>query len=288
MSTLSYPPRHHMLVVPVRLGPAQLLSVAAGALAVVVSAVGLFSDLYRDNAWVTAAQRGNDIATLVVAPVMLLALLLAQSGSLRGRLVWLGGIAYLLYNYAFYLFGVAFNDAFLAYAATVSCSLWALILGLRQLDVARVARGFSSHVPVRAIAAYMLFLAVGLAGAWVSAALKFVANGTVPSIITKSGNPTSIVFALDLTVVAPALAVGAVLLWKRQAWGYVLAAILLVESVGYALALLGMSAYQAHDQISGAWGFAPFAIIFLIGGAAGSVLLLRDLDQSRVPERGQT
>ena len=51
--------------------------------------------------------------------------------------------------------------------------------------------------------------------------------------------------ALDLALLVPAYAAGCVLLWRRAAWGYVIAAVVLVSGVahqvGYLVALLTLS-----------------------------------------------
>lgn len=280
MATVSYRPTRVRRVAPtVELGVAPLLSLLAAVLAVAVSAAGLHGGLYRDNAWVTADQKGNDVVTLLVASVLVIAVVRSTRGSLRARLVWLGTLAYMAYNFAFYLFGLAFNDAFLAYAAIVALSSYALTLGIMGLDVPTLGAMFRAQTPVRGIAAYMLLVAAGLGGAWISQSLAFAVNGTVPTIIQKTGSPTSIVFALDLVIVVPAMAVGGVLLWKRHPWGFLLGSILMVKSVTYALALLGMSASQAHEHIKDAWGFAPFAALFLVGGLLGTLALLHNLRQ---------
>ena len=56
-----------------KLKPAYILSVIIATLMAVASASGLFTDLYRDNATVTAAWRGNDLVTLFVAVPLLIA-----------------------------------------------------------------------------------------------------------------------------------------------------------------------------------------------------------------------
>ncbi|QIN78458.1 hypothetical protein GBA65_07890 [Rubrobacter marinus] len=76
-----------------------VLSAAIAVLALVVSAGGLFAGVYRDNAPMTAAFRGNDLVTLVVAiPVLVVAAALSRRGSRRAWLVWLGSLGYVLYN----------------------------------------------------------------------------------------------------------------------------------------------------------------------------------------------
>ena len=111
---------------------ATLFSTIIALLALIASAGGLFWDgLYRDNMLVTAALRGNDLITLIVAvPGLLIALLITRRGSARAHLVGLGLLAYMLYNYVFYLYGAAFNRFFLLYAALVSLSIMALIISI--------------------------------------------------------------------------------------------------------------------------------------------------------------
>ncbi|MGO1058211.1 hypothetical protein ACTL32_03655 [Planococcus sp. FY231025] len=57
-------------------------------MAAIASGGGLFLDgLYRDNALVVAAWRGNDIVTLfIVVPLLLASLAFSLRGSKRGRL----------------------------------------------------------------------------------------------------------------------------------------------------------------------------------------------------------
>src|SRR5581483_3659321 len=99
--------------------------------------------LYRDNTLVTAAFRGNDLITLAVAvPGLLITLLIARGGSTRAYLIGLGLLAYMLYNYVFYLYGAAFNRFFLLYVALVALSIAALITCVLDLDPDGISQAF--------------------------------------------------------------------------------------------------------------------------------------------------
>jgi hypothetical protein len=76
----------------------------------------------------------------LATPALVAAAVFVRRGSVRAELVWLGLLDYALYNYAFYLFGAAFNAAFLPYVAIVTASTFALVLGVASLDVHEVAR----------------------------------------------------------------------------------------------------------------------------------------------------
>lgn len=70
----------------------------------------IFSGQYRDPEPIHSSWFGNDWVTLVLAvPLLLAGFVHAARGAARGLMVWLGMIAYAIYNYAFYLFGAALN-----------------------------------------------------------------------------------------------------------------------------------------------------------------------------------
>ena len=91
-----------------------------------------FPSIYRDdvinNAFNKAGWYGNDLVTFIVAiPLLMGALIFAGRGSLRARLIWLGMTYYILYDYAFYLFGAAINWFFPLYVTLFILPILVLI-----------------------------------------------------------------------------------------------------------------------------------------------------------------
>jgi hypothetical protein len=215
------------------------LSIIIAILATIASAGGLLlNGLYRDNAFVTTTWFGNDAVTLFLAvPILAGSLFFSARDSHKAQLVWMGALDYMLYNYAFYLFGASFNAFFLIYTALLGLSIFALILGLMNLDVNRIHQQFRERTPVKWIGGYFLFVAFGLSAIYLMQSIGFIFTGQLPSIVTISRHPTSIVFALDLTLLVPWFVVGAVWLMKRQPWGFVIAGILSVKGPLYTLVL---------------------------------------------------
>jgi hypothetical protein len=117
------------------------LTAALAVLMVTQSMLGLiFQREYRDVEWIRATWFGNDWMTLVVAvPLLISGLLMKRRGSAQGMLLWLGVIAYAVYNYAFYLLGAALNAFFPLYVLALVLSVVTLSVGLARLDVADVA-----------------------------------------------------------------------------------------------------------------------------------------------------
>ncbi len=259
-----------------------LLSVVILFFSIIASAGGLLiPDLYRDNDFVKSAWFTNDLITLiVVSPLLGLALWFAKKGSLRWQLVWMGMLGYIAYNFAFYLFGAVFNSFFLLYTALFSLSAAALIFGLANLDITHIAQQFSPKTPVKGISIYLLVIAVMLflvEGGMISG---YLFTGVLPETIVLTGHPTSIVFALEMSIVVPTSAIAAVLLWKRHAWGYVIGVIMLLKGFTYGLVLCLGTALLAYSPAYGKWDpLMPFYIVVVVGGVSGCWVLLKRLQE---------
>lgn len=255
---------------------ALVLSVVALAAMLASSILGLVvGGLYGDPASTAEMLRGYDLVTLAVAvPLLGLAMLRMRTGSPRASLVWVSVLAYGVYNYAIYLFGTGFNDAFLLHVVAFSASLFALVLGLSTLDTYDFGRRFSPRTPVRWIAGLLALLAVGLGAMWIFYAVRFVVSGEAPvgSTLVETDTITHLGYVLDLSLLVPAYALAAVLLWRRAPWGYVLAALVLVSGALHQLGYLVALVFQANSGVPGATAFdpleVPIAAIFLLGAVA--------------------
>jgi len=218
---------------------ARAVSWTVAGLMALASALGLLVEaLYRDNLLVSSGWRGTDLVTLVVAvPLLAVATARAGRGDARADLVWVGLLDYALYNYLFYLFGAAFNGAFLIYVAIVIAATTGLVLGVVSLDVPGTARRFETRTPVRGVAVFLGLLAVGLGGFHVALAASFLVSGAPPALLHSIGHPTNVIAALDLWLVVTPSVLAAVWLWRREPWGVVLAVVLSVKGAVYMAAL---------------------------------------------------
>ena len=262
--------------------PAFTLSVLIAVLAVIASAGGLsLNGLYRDNTFVTSAWKGNDVITLFLAvPLLVMAMIFSKRGSLKAQLVWMGMLDYMLYNYAFYLFGATFNWFFLLYIALLVLSIFALILGLLGLDTDKISQHAQKRMPVKWIAGYLLFVAVGLTLIYVAQSVGFIFTGQLPAIVAKTEHPTSIVFALDLTLLVPFLVLGGLWLLRRKPWGFVLAGIYTVKGPLYTLVLTAGSLWASNVGVEGAGSEVPLWILLTVLGLIAALLFYRSISIS--------
>lgn len=91
------------------------LTIPIATLLAVASGGGLFiSVLYRDAPYFVAQAVGQDLISLaVVLPFLIISGILTSPGSRRARLIWLGGLTYLVYTYVVAAFDVRFSSLFL-------------------------------------------------------------------------------------------------------------------------------------------------------------------------------
>lgn len=103
---------------------------------VIVAVAGLVVDgIYVDSENTQAALRGNDMVNLMVGiPILVIALWMTARGSIRGHILWLAMTTYVMYGYAYYVFGPTFNSLFLLHVAIFSLSMVALGFGLGAFD----------------------------------------------------------------------------------------------------------------------------------------------------------
>lgn len=246
------------------------------------SLAGLLIDgLYQDPDEVVSMLRGYDLAALLAAvPLLAATLAPALRSSIRARLVAAGTLAFVAYDYAYYVFGTAFNGLFLLHVATFSTATFALVVVLSSLDVAGISSRFRARTPVRTVAIILGVLAASLAGLWVAGSLGFALNGTVPddgNALVYPIEVTHLGYALDLAFLVPAYALGAVLLWRRRAWGYVLGAVVLVAGALTQLTYIAALVFQSRADIPGAVAFDPLEPVILTAYLVGVGLLLANL-----------
>lgn len=254
------------------------LSAATVVLMVAQSAIGLFvSGVYHDVEWIRLTWLGNDAVTLfLAAPALAVALALVRRGSLRAQLLWYALLGYAVYNYAYYLYGATLNVLFPLCVGAVVCSAIALMYELGTLDVSAVAARFSARTPVRSIGAYMLFTGVGLGGVWLAMWAGYVFAGAELPIEEPAFR---LVASLDWTYVIPFFILGAVLLMRKQPWGYVLASMMNVKGALYTFILAVNSYISYANGVEGSLAQVPIWGAWTVGSVVATWVLMRHITE---------
>ena len=166
----------------------------------------------------------QDIANLAVAaPAMILLAVLALRGSLRAYLLWLGVLAFTVYNYVIYTFSIPFGPLFLLWVAVLGLCLYALIGGVTAVDHRAVAARYRQ--PARGHRR-RLGPHRHRGPLWPAVAFRRRARPAVrrqAASVTDMALPTNPVHILDLAFFLPAVIATGVLLLKRRPLAYTVA-----------------------------------------------------------------
>jgi hypothetical protein len=161
-----------------------------------------------------------------------------------------------------------------------------MVFVLIDLDVDRVAASFRWRTPARVVAALLGILAVSLAAMWIAGSVRFIATGEVPEEGSRLILPTALThlaYVMDLALLVPAYALGAILLWRRKAWGFVLSTALLVSGAVHQLAYMAALVFQAKADIPGATPFDPIEPFIVTVYVVGVALLVTNIREPKAP-----
>jgi hypothetical protein len=213
----------------------------------------------------------QDLVVLVVGvPALLLGLWYATRGSLRGRVVWLGALAYTSYMWASVGLQLPFNRFFLGYVVLFSLSLFTFVAGTVGVDANTLRRALAPHLAERVYAASLLLIACGLASLWLAELVPATRSGVPPLLVEEVGPQALVSHFVDLSVVVPALIVAGGWLWRRHPWGYVFAGVALVFGALLAPTVTGTTLVLVID---GSVTVPPVALVFTVLPAAVATVL---------------
>ncbi len=232
--------------------------------------------LYRFDTVFTAANNTAVDAVVLAFGVPLVVRAWRQhcNGSPRGTLLLTGSLGYLMYVYANYALGVAYNPLYLAYVTLLSASLFGFVAAFSETSRAALAAAAAdADVPHRTLSWFLLSSAAVTAVVWLQPLVSALLQRTAPELLDVY--TTTVTYSLDLAVITPAAALAGLLVRRRQLLGYLLAAPLLVTIV----LLLPSISLATALQVAAGISFTPAQVIgpiagFGVLGAIGARLLV--------------
>lgn len=246
-----------------------------GATETVVSVRGETYELVTTGIYAWSSQRmvaegvGWDVVTLLLAvPALLVASRGVLRGSLRWRLVAVGLLAYLWYQYLMYAMAWAIGPLFLPFVALFALSAAGIAWVVASIDVSALPRHVSDRFPRRSMVAFCGFMALLLFGMWlplIAAVLRGEYDGAL------LGQTTLVVQGMDLGIVVPLAVATAVLLVRRSAAGLLLATALAVKGLAMAVAIFAM--LVSAWIVEGAPEIGPMVLFAAIAGACLALLV---------------
>lgn len=205
--------------------------------------------VYHDEAALVQQYLVQD-ATILAAgvPVLAAGLWFAMRGSIRGRLLWLGGLAYMAYIWTSVGLQVDFNVLFLAYAALVTLSVVTLVGGLLRTDAETVRNALEGRISPRAYGTIVVVIGAGLAALWLSELVPAVLADEPPQIVADLGQQALVSHFVDLALVVPTLVIAGVWLRQGRPWGYALSGVLLVMGSLLAVSITATTVVIAEGE----------------------------------------
>jgi len=236
-----------------RLTLSYVLSIAISILLAAASVAGLLfrADLYPADNLVKSFVPTDVVNLLIGVPILLGSVWLARRGQLIGLLLWPGALFYVLYNYAVYVLAMPFNAASVAHLILLTLSLYTTVGLLAGIDGGAVQQRLAGHVPERLAGGILAALGV----------LFFLRAAGVMAGALVSQSPmaeTELAANIADMLTAPALAIGGVLLWRRERFGYVAGLGLLFQASMLFIGLIVLLAIQ--PSVTG----APFAVVDVV------------------------
>jgi hypothetical protein len=225
--------------------------------------------LYRHDSWlVGVGNRGSDAVTLLLeVPTLLAAVVAYRRRSLRGTVVLLGVLGWLLYYYASMSLYTAYNRFFGLYVIALALALVAGPLIVAGVDRARFAEVFPERPSRRLLLGYLGCLAGVLTLAWAPPMIAAAITGEAPARLDVYS--TEVTWALDLGVVLPVVSATVWLLHRKSLAAPLAATSMLMLNVAVGVALVGQGVAQltaavpvSPGEIAGA--MASFAIMTVV------------------------
>lgn len=208
--------------------------------------------------------RAQDVLTLCVLPLLVLTAGRSRRGSVRGHVVWLGLLFYLLYSYGLYLVGWPQNRAFLLYVVVVTLCAAALLDGVARIDPVAVQPAVAG-LPGRALGWFLVVVGVLFAGLWLSDVGPSAWGGRAPVHLGVGGAPYA-VYVMDLTLALPVVVAVGVMLVRRHPMSLLLGGVVLVKVVTLFTALwLGvLVSALAGEHVAFTPDMVPSAVLLVV------------------------
>lgn len=243
-----------------------LLSHGGGGQHVITSVSGEKVTLYgrgiykNDSISVVAQGKAQDLVTLIIGiPMLIISMVILRKESLRGKLLLTGTLGYFLYTYMSYTFLWNFNYLFLVYAILMSCSLFAFILSIMEIDISNMKNNFSDKLPNKLIGGFEIFIGTAIGLMWLGKIAQALKTGAAPDGLEHY--TTLVIQGMDLGFVVPFAILSGILLIKKNNYGYLISSIIIVK--GFSM-LTTITVMMINMMLSGVAVSLIQIVVFLI------------------------
>jgi hypothetical protein len=195
---------------------AYALSLTIAVLMAIVSVAGLLNRtvIYPTEELLQSFVPNDVINLFIGLPILLGSMWLTARGKLIGLLLWPGALFYVFYTYLVYIFSMPLNVAFLLYLTLVTLSTYTMIGLVACIDGKVVQNRLAGAVPERFGGGVLVGLGILFFVQVISVIVLAIINQTPVAA-------TELALHVADFLISPAWVIGGVLLWRREALGYV-------------------------------------------------------------------
>lgn len=263
------------------LSVSERLALMAGVAAAIASLAGFIPGVYRDPKVVIAQSHGFDIGNLTAVLILGLGFAWSSRGSVRGRLVAIGALGYLIYSFVTYAFLIVLNAATVLYISVLGFGVWSFITGFAAVDDHEADQPAAGHLYQRLTAGFMIVIAALFALTWLREIAGSVISGQLPVGLAAAGWPMNPPYVLDLGFVIPLAVLGALRLIRNKPGRGRIAVPFLVFVSLLSTSVLLMTVFMALDGQPLAMPLIVVFVIALVASVALAGVALRTRRQSR-------
>ena len=220
-----------------------------------------------DSVYKAVMFRGFDWLSLVgIVPLFVLGIRLFRQGKLKGQLLLASLFTYLAYIYLIGVMGNMFNILFLAWTGLFSLGLFGLIFTIRDIKIEELPQKLGAFFPRKGVAVYVMSLGGLLLVQYLIQIIGANAAALPPAALEQY--TTLELAALELGLMVPFHGMGGILLWKNNAWGYLMATVLAfaAATVFVALNIALFMLALIYNQGTLAGNVMPMLIMLVAGG----------------------
>ena len=193
--------------------------VSSSLVALLLTVVSLAGLLFQDTVYPTAELAQSfvvtDLVNLIIGlPILLASMWFAHRSKLVGLLFWPGALFFVIYHFIVYIYVMPLSWMFLLYITLLVLSIYAMISLVASIDGRVVGERLSDRVPERLAGGVL----IGLGAFSLLRNLSVLAD----AILNQTTLPiTELGVIISDFILIPAWIIGGLLLWRRQALGYV-------------------------------------------------------------------
>lgn len=147
---------------------------------------------------------------------------------------------------------------------------------MMSFDLATLPGQFSEQLPRGWIAGLMFGVTGFLCLAWLARILVPLMQGGVPVL---ENTTTLVIQFMDLALIAPAAALGGILLLRKSAWGYLIASVMLAKGVTMGLGVSAMGINMALRGVPDSLGILVPFLVITAANLLMTLILLRNVHE---------